>query len=97
MASIDSSGRALLGELSPIATITDFMTSIGYRFISGLRDCEQDAGLEHLGMRVYETVNGQISAQGQIFYLFSASPPLGETEVTEAKRQNIELYKVEKL
>ena len=82
----------------PIRDLGDFLQSQGYRRINGLIDNDQSAGLENLGMCVYEIEDGQISSRGgSTLSLFSTSPPLNKHQITEARRKHIELYKVEKL
>ena len=97
MASVNPSRKTLLAEIATVGDVSRLMASIGYKFISGLMECDQNAGLEDLGHKVYEIEGGHISSRGQTFHLFSASPPLDEGAIKEAKRQNIGLYKVEKL
>lgn len=76
--------------------LAEFMLSIGYRAVSGLRDREQGIGPQTLEIKEYQSIYkvSAVNVRGrtETIHTFKASPPLSQADVKEAKERKLDIF-----
>lgn len=83
-----------LGRLGSYRILSDFLKSLDYQRLPGMM---RRKSMEDSSVKRYEVQRDRLSSNGTHSHLFSTIPPLTDADIEQAKRQRIELYRVEKM